>query len=186
VLFEQEEIKWIGPTDWSRDGQWLYFSSDRNGSRNIWRVSLSGGPAKQITTGGAFLAVMSPDGTEVFYAPGPIGSPLLAVSASGGAKPREVLNCTNGFATSTTALYYIDCVADPRVNAIGSVVPPHVYAVRIHEGTAPASRRDDRVIGRTRTIGRISSLTVSPDGKTVLVPRTTTLTKDLVLIENFR
>ena len=43
----------------------------------------------------------------------------------------------------------------------------------------------DRVLGRTRVIGWTNTLTVSPDGSTVLVRRNNSTT-DLVLIENFR
>jgi eukaryotic-like serine/threonine-protein kinase len=43
---------------WSPDGRYLYFSSDRGGSANIWRVPIdeetgeAGGPPEAVTTGG--------------------------------------------------------------------------------------------------------------------------------------
>ena len=41
---------------WSPDGHWLYYSSDRSGDWQIWRLSLGGGPREQITTRGGQLA----------------------------------------------------------------------------------------------------------------------------------
>jgi len=37
---------------WSRDGQWIYFDSDRAGSRQIWKMRAEGGPEIQLTQGG--------------------------------------------------------------------------------------------------------------------------------------
>jgi hypothetical protein len=149
----------------------LYFSSDRTGTRNIWRVAISGGSAEQITFGGAwFRTVMAPDGSELFYKAHEGDGPLLAIPATGGSTPRQVLPCaTNGYTTNRTALYYIDCGPGPE------------YAVRLHEGkTSP-----DRVLGHTPGSGLNSPLTVSPDGKVVLVLRGG-WTTSLAFIENFR
>jgi hypothetical protein len=59
---------------WSRDGAWIYFSSDRSGSWQIWKVRAAGGPPVQVTTQGGFAAWESPD-HYVYYAkhqfPGP-------------------------------------------------------------------------------------------------------------------
>jgi hypothetical protein len=156
---------------WSRDGRWLFFSSDRNGGRNIWRMPWPSGPAEQVTTGGSgSRAVMSPDGEDVYYAAhSGAAAPLLAITAGGGAVSRVVVPCTRGYATTAEALYYIGCGPGPE------------YDVHFVE----ARTQRDRVLGRTRLTGWGSPLTVSPDGTTVLVLRDNSTT-DLVLIENFR
>jgi len=52
---------------WSRDGRWIYFSSDRTGKRQIWKAPAEGGEAVQVTKQGGFSAFESPDGKFVYY-----------------------------------------------------------------------------------------------------------------------
>ena len=52
---------------WSMDDTFLYFSSDRSGTSEIWRQPVGGGPAKRITQHGAFGALLSPDGSFLYY-----------------------------------------------------------------------------------------------------------------------
>jgi serine/threonine-protein kinase len=59
---------------WSSDGRWLFFSSDRGGSMNLWRIPIderSGkarGPAEQVTTPATYLAhpTMASGGTIAY------------------------------------------------------------------------------------------------------------------------
>jgi Tol biopolymer transport system component len=53
---------------WSVDDAWIYFSSDRSGNSEIWRIPSSGGHAEQITRNGGFAVSMSPDGKWIYYA----------------------------------------------------------------------------------------------------------------------
>lgn len=53
---------------WSADGQWIYFTSDRTGSWEIWKAPAAGGTAARITTSGALKAWESRDGRFVLYA----------------------------------------------------------------------------------------------------------------------
>ena len=57
---------------WSPDGRWLYFSSDRGGSMNLWRIpvganGLPGGDAQPVTTGTQSMgwAAFSQDGRRL-------------------------------------------------------------------------------------------------------------------------
>jgi Tol biopolymer transport system component/DNA-binding winged helix-turn-helix (wHTH) protein len=53
---------------WSRDGQWLYFSSNRSGPHQIWRVPAAGGETVQVTAeGGVGICRESIDGKTLFY-----------------------------------------------------------------------------------------------------------------------
>ena len=53
----------------SPDGQWIYFDSDRGGTRQLWRLKLDGGAAEQLTTGALESAQphVSPDGRTVAF-----------------------------------------------------------------------------------------------------------------------
>ena len=52
---------------WSHDGKWIYFCSDRGGTRDIWRMPAQGGGAVQVTHTGALAALESADGKFVYY-----------------------------------------------------------------------------------------------------------------------
>lgn len=54
-----------GAPSWSADGLLVYFSSDRSGRLEIWRIPAAGGAAKQITRQGGEEAFESADGTEL-------------------------------------------------------------------------------------------------------------------------
>jgi len=61
-----------GPEDdflptWSPDGRWIYFTSTRGGTEEIWKIPVSGGPPIRITSGGGFRPVTSEDGRYVYY-----------------------------------------------------------------------------------------------------------------------
>ena len=53
----------------SRDGRWLAYDSDRNGTTDIWKMLLDGGMAEQVTHGpnNKFVNDWSPDGQEIVY-----------------------------------------------------------------------------------------------------------------------
>src|SRR6188472_987026 len=53
---------------WSRDGRWIYFTSDDGSGRGVWRMPAIGGPGTRLTTKGTGEAVWeSVDGCRLFY-----------------------------------------------------------------------------------------------------------------------
>jgi Tol biopolymer transport system component/DNA-binding winged helix-turn-helix (wHTH) protein len=60
---------------WSHDGKWIYFSSNRTGRFQIWRVFAAGGesahnPAVQVTVNGGYHGVASIDGRYLYFLEG--------------------------------------------------------------------------------------------------------------------
>ena len=51
----------------SRDGQRIYFSSNRGGTWEIWQMPAEGGAAEQLTRDGGFIAHESLDGGTLYY-----------------------------------------------------------------------------------------------------------------------
>jgi TolB protein len=92
---------------WSPDSQSVYFTSDRGGRPQIYKVAAAGGKAARITREGDYnaRASISPDGTRIAVAHGraPNGSMILyatregsrgvlsAVSADGNVRQRLIL-----------------------------------------------------------------------------------------------
>jgi Tol biopolymer transport system component len=72
----------------SRDGNWIYFISDRTGQPQIWKVpahpSRSGETAVQITRNGADLGIESPDGKYLYCVKRGNPRPLTKVPLEGG------------------------------------------------------------------------------------------------------
>jgi Tol biopolymer transport system component/predicted Ser/Thr protein kinase len=70
---------------WSADSRWIYFMSDRNGNREIWKVPAGGGRAEQVTTGGGLKAWESSDGRFLYYSTGTPAPAIRRMSTGGGA-----------------------------------------------------------------------------------------------------
>jgi len=57
-----------GGPNWSRDGKWIYFYSDRGGEPfQLWKVPVTGGSPVQITKDGGVFAAESVDGISLYY-----------------------------------------------------------------------------------------------------------------------
>jgi eukaryotic-like serine/threonine-protein kinase len=156
---------------WSRDGRWVYFTSERDGAPGIWRVPADGGTEESVARTGAWFGVEeSNDGQALFFKREPGRAPLVARPLAGG-PDRTLVDCVRGnpgFAVAAAAIYYAAC----------------------GEGGDPDLHRLDLANGQDRRLGRLEkymgALTVSPDGRTILYQKLARDEADLMLIENFR
>jgi Tol biopolymer transport system component len=153
----------------SRDGKWIYFSSNRTGENQIWKVAVAGGEAVQVTHNIGLVAVESPDGAYVYYTQ-TLGeaSALWRLPTSGG-QPVKVLEgvIERAFAVFEKGIYYID---QPEGEA-------RLQFYDFATGRSTTVARNLGVVGL--------SLTVSPDGRTILFSKVTSSVNDLMLVENF-
>jgi Tol biopolymer transport system component len=75
--------------NWSRDGKWVYFASNRSGLWQVWKVPIQGGPAVQMTFHGGFAAYPSVDGQTIYYSKFNLPNPeVWRVPVSGGVETR--------------------------------------------------------------------------------------------------
>ena len=153
---------------WSRDGQWISFTSERDGLAGIWRVPADGGAEESLARTGVWFGVEeSIDGQTLFFKRD-YRSPLVARPLAGG-PDRTLVGCVHGtFAVADGAIYYAAC----------------------GEGGDPDLHRLDLASGQDRRLGTLEkyagSLTVSPDGRTILYQKLARDEADLMLIENFQ
>jgi dipeptidyl aminopeptidase/acylaminoacyl peptidase len=158
----------------SRDGQWVYFSSTRTGAPFIWRIPVSGGEAQQVSPLNAMFAVESTDGASIFYietatglGPGPLWQQPLKPQAG---KPIKLVEnvFSNSFDAIDSGVYYLEQVpGDSRLQFFSF-----------------ATRRTTTVASKLGTVAAVISVT--PDGRTIFFSRVDSATDDLMLVESFR
>lgn len=51
----------------SPDGRWVVYTSERDGKPTLWRVSIDGGEATQLTDRLSLCPQISPDGKHIAY-----------------------------------------------------------------------------------------------------------------------
>jgi Tol biopolymer transport system component len=153
---------------WSHDGRFVYFTSNRTGTFEVWRVPASGGPEERVTQTGGRLANESTDGKTLFFQKGLGDSSLMAMPVAGGPE-RKVFDCVPfwDFAIGGAGVYHVGC---------GTGTVP-LYLLDIATGR-------DSLLGKLENVE--GGITVSPDGKTVLYAKTVGEGSDLMMIENFR
>jgi Tol biopolymer transport system component len=159
---------------WSRDGDWIYFASDRNGSWEVWKMPSTGGPAVQVTHHEGYAAFESPDGKFLYYAKGPTASGLWRIPARGGEETEVISALEAGYwgywAVVNDGIFYLNTVAKPRVDFFNLT-----------------NHRTTRVFDlENRPAREAPGLTVSPDDGVILYTQLDALSRDIILVENFR
>jgi Tol biopolymer transport system component/DNA-binding winged helix-turn-helix (wHTH) protein len=161
---------------WSADGRWIYFSSNRTGRSEVWKVPAAGGPAVQVTTRGGFAAFESNDGQFLYYSDGVASAGLWRVPTSGGRASRLL-----DFPTAGYWGYW-------------ALVPSGIYFVNTELSQRPTLERfsfaDQRVsivaaLDR-RPVRSEPGIAVSPDGRWILYTQEDHRSSDIMLVEDVR
>ena len=157
----------------SRDGRSVYFSSDRSGSSQIWKMPASGGPAIQVTRGEASTPRSRWDARFVYYSNDTNGGEIWRVPVERGEDTLVVrgINLLRGWDLSPTGIYYASSREREKE-----------YAVRFF----------DLESGRTETLFRREgpfwhwSLWASPDESWITYGEVPRPQSEPTLVENFR
>lgn len=153
---------------WSHDGRWIYFSSDRSGKYDLWRVAADGGEASQVTRFGGYRALQSPDGVSLYYtkfSSGGFQTGLFRMPAQGGDETQVLDGPVGGFGVTSKGVYF-----QPNPRAIQFLDP---------------------LTGKVSTIAALdkpgpSTLSVSPDDRYVVWSQRDRINSDLMLVDGFR
>jgi len=159
---------------WSQDGGWIYFASDRTGRNEVWKIPLAGGSSVQVTHHGGFAAFESPDGKFLYYAKGASIPGIWRIPTSGGEEIEIVSSLDAGhwgyWAPVENGIYYLDTKAKPAILFFNA-----------------NTRRTTRVFDlENRPATQAPGLTISPDKKTILYTQLDALSREIMLVENFR
>jgi Tol biopolymer transport system component/DNA-binding winged helix-turn-helix (wHTH) protein len=165
-----------GSSDWSRDGRWLYVTSNRTGRAEIWKTPAEpGNEAKytQVTKNGGAIPRLSADGAFLYYTKGTMPAELWRIPVDGGEEERVIdrIANTGAFTVARSGVYFIPpVVEEPKVS---------IMFLDVRTGVM---RRIAEFNGLP-----MWGLTVSPDEKSMLYVGVSDEAKgDLMLVDNFR
>jgi Tol biopolymer transport system component len=100
---------------YSSDQRWIYFTSERSGTPQIWKMPTAGGAATQVTKNGGFIAFETLDGKYLYYGKGPGQTSLWRVPVSGGEEVKVLDDVNSGsFAVCDVGLCILNLRAKPR------------------------------------------------------------------------
>ena len=157
---------------WSRDGLSVYFSSNRSGGFQIWKVATDR-PAQpvQVTEGGGMDPRESADGNRVFYTKRTDSAlEIWSTGVNGGAETRVLgpIRSRAGWVPDLHGIYFIEPTRGIAYHrfATGDTTP--ILALR----NAPSPFNP--------------GLALSPDGRWLLYAQMDRAGADLMLVENFR
>jgi len=147
-------------------GKWIYFSSNRSGVSQVWKMPAGGGPAEQVTRNGGQTAFDCPDSSTIYYLKnGSNLSPLWKVPAEKG-EESQVLDSVNfsQFAVSQGGIYFLSW---PLLQYFDFSTRKSKTILTLH---------------KQPSLG----LSTSPDERWLLYTQVDQGGSDLMLVENFR
>jgi Tol biopolymer transport system component/DNA-binding winged helix-turn-helix (wHTH) protein len=165
---------------WSRDGRWIYFTSNRSadgvsGQLQIWKMPAEGGAAIQMTRQGGFEPMESADGQWIYYTQDRGSASIRRMPAAGGAETPLIdfhqKSYSRIWTVTNEGVYF--AVANSNTQ---SSIKFYNFSTGIEKTVAEF----DRILPSS-----ISGLTISPDGKWLLFPLFSKRGSDLMMIENF-
>ena len=162
-----------GGPNWSRDGKWIYFYSDRGGGPfQLWKIQINRGQPVQVTRDGGIFAAESSDGSTLYFskfeAPGIWKMPL------NGGEELRVLDQPAGedwwnWALAQNGIYFFESNGAPNA------------ALKFFEfasgKTFPMFSSDN---------SRAGGLTVFPNGRSILYVQRELEESSIMLVKNFR
>jgi Tol biopolymer transport system component/tRNA A-37 threonylcarbamoyl transferase component Bud32 len=160
---------------WSPDGKWIYFRSARSGSAEIWRMPSNGGAAQQVTRKGGVEPLASMDGQWVFYIRDRRATELWRVPVGGGEEIKLLDGPVYGYwGVGRDGIYFVDQFPQ-------------------NDGSR-AVRMYDLKTGKVRAVAQVSGdiapslpgLSVSADGKVLILLQVERTEADLFLVPGFR
>ncbi len=161
-----------GAPSWSRDGQWIYFFSNRGGGAfQLWKIPVSGGSPVQVTKTAGVYGVESADGRSLYFSK--FGVPGIWKMPLSGGEETRVLDQPGAWwdwVLTRNGIYFIRY----------SSTPPYSATLEFFEFA-------------THKIVRISTLdkpdqglAMSSDGRSILYVRNELSESNIMLVKNFR
>ncbi len=150
----------------SRDGRWIYFTSNRTGQWQLWKVPSAGGEPVQVTRKGGFYAQESPDGRTLFFGNDRAAPGVYRMPVEGGEEAMFLSDAwIQLFAPAAKGCYFW-----------------RTDGALVFLDSSTGTRRVVTVIDKSP----VWFLSVFPDGKRIVYSQLERDFSDLYLVENFR
>ncbi|MBL8207069.1 MAG: PD40 domain-containing protein [Blastocatellia bacterium] len=154
---------------WSRDGRWIYFTSNRSSSQQIWKLPADGGTAMQVTQQGGFEAFESADGKTLYYQ-----KDNAIWQFVDGAETRVIDGVEWGYwAVTAQGLCFLNRKTTPQ------------FTIELFDFATQQVRRLANVEKDPNIISP-PGFAVSPDGRWILYKRIDQHDNEIMLVENYR
>ena len=164
----------VGNPSWSRNGEWIYFGSDRNGYPQCFKMPAGGGPA-QVVTAGYGPRMESPDGKWFYFARARNQSvhSVWRMPVEGGSEEDAEL------------------LLESLHDELYGVVEDGVYFVPPSKGADYSLHFLRFATGAVEPIHDferqpVGTMSVAPDGRSILFGQLEPMEADIMLVENFR
>ncbi|MDX1979845.1 MAG: protein kinase [Bryobacteraceae bacterium] len=156
-----------GRPAFSADGRWLYYRSNRSGSEQIWKMPSEGGESRQVTRGGAWESIESPDGRYLYFAKPRPTLGIWRVAPDGGSEEQVAEGVREGlWGVTREGISYITVPSwELRRVRFGSTQPEILARIAVPVG------------------GIYSGFSVRADGRSYLFPQTAELISDIMLLD---
>jgi Tol biopolymer transport system component len=158
---------------WSRDGEWIYFTSNYGGGRfNLWKVPLQSGSPVRVTNDGGVYGIESVDRRFLYYSK--LEAPGVWKRSLNGGEETHILDKSGGIHWSDWALvrngiYFLNTAAKPKET---------IEFLNFESGkTTPVFSPDKPVEW---------GVIISPDGGHIVYAQKDLFQSSLVLVKNFR
>jgi Tol biopolymer transport system component len=157
--------------------QWVYFTSSRTGSLQLFRVPISGGLATQVTQGGGFRCQFSEDGRYIYYlksrAAGEIWRIELATNREEPVVPQMK---SSSWRVIRDGIYMMDSGTNSQFGTAERMANARFYRF----STKTIEDLGFRTLRPVASIG----IDLSPDEKWVYYSQVDSSTSELYLVEN--
>jgi Tol biopolymer transport system component/DNA-binding winged helix-turn-helix (wHTH) protein len=166
--------------NWSRDGRWIYYASNAEGNWDLWKTAVDGSQSPvQVTTHGGFAPFESADGKTLYYAKWN-DSGVFSMLVNGGPETLvtgELLRSLwRYWSLSEKGIYLLRPGRKPNSPEIVPMLSFFNFETRkivdlrsLEDGPKPGP-----------------GMTVSPDGKLLLISQPGEGGSEIMLVENFR
>jgi Tol biopolymer transport system component len=156
---------------WSRDGRWVYFTSNRSGRHEVWRVGQAGGEPEQVTREGAASPDVSPDGKWLYYIKESPAQSLWRRPVEGGAETM----------LATALFRYNFAPVDGGVYVVTPAEPGKPASI-LYWDAATAATTEVLTLDKPPDLG----LSISPDGKSLFYAQLDYSGQDLLVVDGFK
>jgi hypothetical protein len=157
--------------------QWVYFTSNRTGSLQLFQVPVGGGIATQVTQGGGFTCQFSEDGRYIYYLKTRNGGEIWRMEvATKREEPVVPEMKSRNWKVLPEGIYLLDSQTNSQLGTSARVANARFYRFASH-------KIEDLGFRSPKAISFIG-IDLSPDAKWVYYSQVDSSTSELDLVEN--